>query len=461
MNRHLRSCRTGGLIPADKVERPWTMASGNELTELYDSLAVLYDSVPSGADSDWKLALRSVLYGDELLADEASCYGAQQKKRNLGKRKKYAQRHGNGNRITDFSAITVAEPRQSDRRYVPTGAQLPVAPASSEVLPVEVTSNEVEWALSLLAEFPAEPSADRPGDGVTTLLDPQRVHQTRDGPKGGTTHDETTVLFVSDTHIGYTNRSETGRGSTVPWITELSSEEAFRRIGQIAIRRDVDAIIHTGDLLDHEVDKLTLDSIEVFLSRLSASDIPMYCIIGSHDHGAANPRHSNSVDGIAWLKSQVLNGHITELSTEATSIAGGAMTAYGISAGNVGIDDVGNYHSREWHPSAIAFGASGSKLNVLCLHDGLTPYRTSDADVDLNQILRRSRVSFDLVLMGDEHRPKNGDFETGYTFKTDDGTPVFYTGPAMRISEAYRDHDAFVTELSISESGVTATRHSV
>ena len=135
------------------------MGSGNELTELYDSLSVLYGSVPSGADSEWKLALRSVLYGDELLADEASCYGAQQKERNLGKRKDYARRHGNGDRVTEFSAITVADPREEDRRYVPAGAKLPVAPESREVLPVNVSPDEVDWAISLLAEFPAEPAA--------------------------------------------------------------------------------------------------------------------------------------------------------------------------------------------------------------------------------------------------------------------------------------------------------------
>lgn len=59
------------------------MGDGNELTELYDSLSVLYGSLPSEADSEWKLALRSVLYGDELLAYGASFYGSQQKERNL------------------------------------------------------------------------------------------------------------------------------------------------------------------------------------------------------------------------------------------------------------------------------------------------------------------------------------------------------------------------------------------
>lgn len=70
-------------------------------------------------------------------------------------------------------------------------------------------------------------------------------------------------------------------------------------------------------------------------------------------------------------------------------------------------------------------------------------------------------MSFDCALVGDEHRPKHGDFDSGYTFEAEDGTPVFYTGPAVRMNEPYRDRDAFVTELTITEAGVTASRHPV
>lgn len=435
------------------------MGSGNELTELYDSLSVLYGSLPAGTDAEWKLALRSVLYGDKLLADEASCYGAQQKERNLGKRKDFARRHGNGERVTEFSAITVAEPRESDQRYVPTGARLPVAPESGEVLPVNVSPEEVDWAISLLAEFPGEPAADRPGDGVDILLDPERVRRARENSGRGETTAETRVLFVSDTHLGYENREKTGRGNTVSWVRELSSEETVKRITQIAMGCGVDAVVHTGDILDHEVDQATLDTTETFLAALSGLGIPVYCIIGSHDHDSANPQHPDSVDGIAWLKSQVREGYLTELSTSPTPVAGGSVDAYGISAGNVGIDDVGKFYSREWIPSDIAFGAASPGPNVLCLHDGLTPYRRYDADVDLDRLLAQSHVSFDCVLIGDEHRPKKRDFEKGYTFEADDGTPVFYTGPAMRISEPYRDHGAFVTELTVSVDSVETRRH--
>ncbi len=439
-----------------------TMGTGNELTELYDSLSVLYGSLPSGADSEWKLALRSVLYGDELLANEASCYGAQQKERNFGKRKDYARRHGNGDRVTEFSAITVAKPREEDRRYVPAGARLPVAPESGEVLPVQVSTGEVDWAISLLAEFPAEPAADQPGDGVEMLLDPERVRQARENTGRGGIGAETTVLFVSDAHLGYENRAETGSGKTVSWIEEINSRDTMRRIRTIAMERDVDAVIHTGDLLDHEVDAVTLDAAESSLRDLTLCGIPVYCILGTHDHNAANPFYSNSVDGIAWMKDQVRNEYLIELSTNPTPVAGGPLDAYGVSAENVGIDDVGTYESLGWRPSEIAFGAASPGPNVLCLHDGVTPYRdSSTADVDLDELLAQSRVSFDCVLVGDEHRPRGDDFETGYSFEAMDGTPVLYTGPAARVGPAYRDHDGFVTELSFSDAGVTPTRHPI
>ena len=436
-------------------------SQGNELTELYDSLSILYDSLPAHTASEWKLALKSVLYGDDLLAEKATCYGKQQKKRNHSKRKDYQRTHGNGNRITKFSAIQVREPHPQDKKYLPAGAVVPVSPESKTTLPVAVPTESIDQAISLLAEFPAEPAADRPGDGVDVLLDPVRVRKARENAGGTTSTGEATVLFVSDTHLGYENRVTTGSGNTVSWIRDLSSSATFKRIRHVAIERDVDAIVHTGDVLDHEVDQDTLDVVESALEALSAFDIPVYCIIGSHDHDSYQPKHRDSVDGIAWLKRQVRKGHLRELNMNAETIDTGPLNLYGISAGNVGIDDVGTYQSRSWTPADIVFTPTSQGLNVLCLHDGLTPYRSNDADVDLDRLLAQAAVSFDCVLIGDEHRPKNGDFDGGYTFETADGTPVFYTGPAMRISESYRKHDAFVTELTITADNIMATRHTL
>jgi predicted phosphodiesterase len=437
-------------------------SQGNELTELYDILSVLYDSLPAHTDPEWKLALKSVLYGDELLAEKATCYGEQQKKRNHSRRTDYQRRRGNGNRITEFSAIQVREPRPQDTEYLPPGAVVPVAPESESVLPVNVSGDEMDRAISLLAEFPAEPAADEPGSGGDVLLDPDRVRAAGGQPGSGGPPGGTTFLFVSDTHVGYERRAKTDRGDCVSWIGEIASHETFDRIREIAIERDVDAVVHTGDFLDNEVTQGTLDAIELDLDLLSGEGIPVYCIIGSHDHDSHDTRHAGSVDGIAWLKRQRRNGSLTELSTNPTSVPGGSITLYGVPAGNVGIDDVGTNQSRGWGPSDVAFGAASPGLNVLCLHDSVTPYQCeSNADVDVDEVLDRSRVAFDCVLVGDEHKPKDDDFENGYTFEADDGTPVFYTGPAIRISKAYRDHNSFVTELTITAAGVTAQRHTI
>ena len=437
------------------------MGYGNELVELYDCLSVLYASLPEGTAAEWKGALKSVLYGGELLADGASCYGEQQNTRNRGTRKEYVQQHGDGERVTEFSAIRVAEPRPQDRQYLPSGAVVPVAPASGEVLPVKVSASEVDWAISLLAEFPAEPAADRPGNGVDVLLDPDRVRRARmrDVWKP---EDAVTVLFVSDTHLGYENRSVTKSGNTVSWISEISSVGAFTRIVEIAIEQGVDAVIHTGDILDHEVDQETLAAAAVRLEQLADASIPVYCIIGSHDRYSYAPQHSGSVNGIAWLQRQVAKGTLVELSTAPTPVAGGPLDAYGISAGNTGIDEVAMYKSLAWHLSEIAFRPASPGPNVLCLHDKVTPLRgPPTAEIDLDQLLAQSCVSFDCVLVGDEHSPKDNEFENGYSFETTTGTPVLYTGPSVRISKAYRDRDAFVTELSVSSDGVTATRHTI
>jgi DNA repair exonuclease SbcCD nuclease subunit len=133
------------------------------------------------------------------------------------------------------------------------------------------------------------------------------------------------VLFVSDTHLGFENRVDTGNGKPVSWIEEIVSRTTFFRIADIALAQDVDAVIHTGDILDHEVDGIALDAAEAALHTLSIEEIPVYCIIGSHDHGSKDPSHPGSVDGIAWLARQVEQGYLTELTMSPTRVADGPV----------------------------------------------------------------------------------------------------------------------------------------
>jgi hypothetical protein len=144
-----------------------------------------------------------------------------------------------------------------------------------------------------------------------------------------------------------------------------------------------------------------------------------------------------------------------------TRVAAGAVSAYRASADNVGLGDVRGSKSAKWSPSQIAFGASATNTNLLCLHDAVTPRRETPGVVNLDTLLAESRVSFDCVLVGDEHRPGAADFAEGYTFETANGTTVLYTGPSIRLSTAYRDHNAFVTTLTITNTEITSARHTV
>jgi len=270
---------------------------------------------------------------------------------------------------------------------------------------------------------------------------------------------DVTVLFVSDTHLGFENRAGADRGKEVSWIGEISSRTTMSRVADIALAQDVDAVIHTGDILDHEVDESALDAAEAALHTLSIEEIPVYCIIGSHDHGSKYPSNPGSVDGVAWLQRQVEKGYMTELTMSPTRVADSQVDAYGISASNVGIDDVGQ--GLDWSFAEIAFGAASPGPNILCLHESTSLYRGEDGDVDVDELLTQSRVQFDCILIGDEHSPKDDDFDTGYTFTTADGTPVHYTGPTIRLNDAYENHAAFVTEVTLSAEGITTTRHAL
>ena len=115
--------------------------------------------------------------------------------------------------------------------------------------------------------------------------------------------------------------------------------------------------------------------------------------------------------------------------------------------------------TREWDADSVAFESVDATGQLLCLHDSVAPRRDTPEAVDLDRLLAGASPAFDCVLVGDEHRPDEADFETGYTFAASDGTPVLYTGPSVPISSAYDEHSPFVTELTISSAGVETTRH--
>lgn len=146
----------------------------NELADLYDGLFLVLDCLPEQTYPAWEFALESVLFGGDGLAEDTVSYGEQQAIRNDFKITTYRDRYGDGNRVTEFPSIETKPPHPTDRKFIPDSLELPVAPESNRVIPVNVDKDSFADAIDLLTEFPSEPAAQHPGDGTAQLLQPER-----------------------------------------------------------------------------------------------------------------------------------------------------------------------------------------------------------------------------------------------------------------------------------------------
>jgi tetratricopeptide (TPR) repeat protein len=145
-------------------------ATSTPLAEYYDGLYAVYQAMPDTVHPLWQEALTTVLFGGDGLAESATEFGAQQSERNDTPISVLREEYGNGELITEFSQIDTASPRSKDEEFVEENQQLPVAPESKTVLPIDVDSTAVLDAIELLAEFPAVPEADYEGEEATELL---------------------------------------------------------------------------------------------------------------------------------------------------------------------------------------------------------------------------------------------------------------------------------------------------
>jgi len=84
------------------------------------------------------------------------------------------------------------------------------------------------------------------------------------------------ILHISDTHLGMAPY-----GSAV---REQDFEDAFSEALRIAVSREFDAVVHTGDLTHNQTPNETLpESAWKALRKLADSNIPFYFILGNHD----------------------------------------------------------------------------------------------------------------------------------------------------------------------------------
>lgn len=255
-----------------------------------------------------------------------------------------------------------------------------------------------------------------------------RLSSTRDlkardlGPAVG---DRTAILVVGDTHVGYRNRKP---GKQVPRRRGVNCQKSFERIVELAIASDIDAVVHTGDVFDDQPNAQNRNAVKQALNRLNDANIPFYYILGNHE----------STSG-----TRLLTGHpgCTHLSGTKSTIDRSTVSLFGI-----------DYHKPNKFPkNAIKRQpASSDGTNILVAHQTFAPFRAGG--IDLQGLLNRSPIKFDVVLCGHLHVAEQG--------KIGD-VPVIYTGATDRISKTGTQNNPSTWHLSASGSDTNIKRHSL
>lgn len=212
------------------------------------------------------------------------------------------------------------------------------------------------------------------------------------------------VLHVSDTHLGKRQyRSDLRKDDFL---------EAFEESLEVAVDRDVDAVIHTGDLFDKRTPGLNVvyNGVEA-LKVLRDAGIPFYGIVGNHERKR----------DVQWLDLISRAGVGERLGSDPV-ILGDEVAVYGIDA----------VSKPSWEYKDFSLNdLDGDFFNVVCMHQLLNPpVPDVMADYSLDEVFNRLDLDVDALLLGDYHEPVGSRF---------DGAQVFYGGSTERNSLSESD----------------------
>lgn len=256
-----------------------------------------------------------------------------------------------------------------------------------------------------------------------------------------------TLFHISDTHLGYRNRAQPGGGGKTNWVDRADSLVAFQAVLQRAIHEDIDAIVHTGDLFDHDVDKDTLETAISSIRTLTENGVQFYFILGDHDRLATGGEIPRVVDAVSALKSLDESGTVNHCTTTGARLDGSPIRLFGVDASAIGFAEIqGGYDLSGWSPNDLEFDApQTSETNILCLHEAVGELQTSEIIATAD----RQDQPLDLILLGDEHSPPFDDkWQTAI-----DGVPVACAGPTIPISKHFDDNPPGYNRVRIGASG--------
>lgn len=251
-----------------------------------------------------------------------------------------------------------------------------------------------------------------------------------------TESDETRVLVLGDTHVGYRHRPRSGKPA---WAKRVNAREVFTRCLERARELDVDAVVHAGDVFDHENAQSDRNAVKRAITQTVEAGIPFYYVFGNHDDE---------------------KGRKLLASTPGTHLGGTASTVSESLVTLLGVDHCGKSFPTT-APSLSMAGASGA--NVLVIHESPHPvvddtgtllYQTDGNRADISAFLDSATFDVDLIVTGHIH-------VAAHTRVQGHDIPVLVTGPTVPISTYEKESYPSTWLLSATGSGIDLERQSI
>jgi len=245
--------------------------------------------------------------------------------------------------------------------------------------------------------------------------------------------DTTQLLVIGDTHLGYRHRSPADKST---WGRTVDNRETMEEAFERARALDVDAVLHAGDIFDHEETEMDRQYLRQAISRLTAASIPIYYILGNHDtdRGRRTLEETSAVH---------LGGNCVDFGAQSIVVHGRDYSGGALS---------------ESLPSMTRKDLTAS--SILMLHDtpypaidkeGSTLYRNDTNRVDLSPLFESAIDWVDLIIVGHMHVGQIGSIE-GLD------VPLLVTGPTGTISKYEQESRPSTWLLTVTDDGIEITR---
>ena len=232
----------------------------------------------------------------------------------------------------------------------------------------------------------------------------------------------TRVIHTGDTHLGYQQYHRPER--------RQDFLAAFQRVAEDAVDDDVDAVVHAGDLFHDR--RPTLPDIMGALSVLRNLDdagVPFLAIVGNHE----------SKRDAQWLDLFESLGLATRLGADPVTIGNTAF---------YGLDFVPRSKRDELE---YDFTDHDAEAAALVSHGLFEPF--PHGDWDGREILAEANVTFDALLLGDDHTPQTKHVEEPHE------AWLTYCGSTERASASERDDRGY--NLVSFDDGVDIRRRGI